>query len=69
MVLALSKLLSGETSGEMQVSNSCKRQVFTFISVFGVCVCVYVFVCVVCVSFFLLLFCFFHSMYFVCLVF
>ncbi len=52
MVLALSKLLSGETSGEMQVSNSCKRQVFTFISVFGVCMCVYVFVCVCSMCFF-----------------
>ena len=61
-------------SGEMQVSNY-KRQVFTFISVFSVCVrthvclclcvCVCDCVCIVCVSFFcscfLLWFCLFHS--------
>ena len=45
-LLGLSRLLSGESSGKMQVSNFCKRQVFTFMSV--LCACVYscMFVCV-----------------------
>ena len=43
VVLGLSRLLSGETSCEMQVScgldteNCCKKQIFTLISVFSVC--------------------------------
>ena len=70
VVLGLSRLRSGETSGEMQVActldtkTCCKKQMFPSISVFSVCVFMYVYVCVcVCVCsiclFFLLLFCLF----------
>ena len=71
MVLGLSRLRSGETSGEMQVPSrfghkkllqkaNCPVH-FCFLRVFiyvDVCVCVFVLEYVVCV-FFLLLFCFF----------
>ena len=42
VVLGLSRLVSGETTGEMQVSfgsdvqNCCRRQILTFVSVFSV---------------------------------
>ena len=52
MVLGLSRLRSEKTSDEMQVScgldmkNCRKKQIFPFISVFCVCVFMYVYVCV-----------------------
>lgn len=52
MALGLSRLVSGKTSGKMQVSfgsdvqNCCKRLISTFVSVF----CVLQYICIVIVS-------------------